>query len=362
MKRFTQFLLEQKMDREEAMRILGLKPGFSTEDLNVAWKKAARENHPDRGGNLDKMKDINNAKDALQGTTQAAAKMASYEQAKAQTEEKAEVFEKLVMDSMKEHLDLDKFVQHFNRVFSSEHFKVVKSQWWDSFKSKNYSNRNNIFTVHFEAEFANETRTIVLDMSISANYHELFNTRALAGPEAFVSMFIMSDILYNRKKVKLTQSNYKRMDTSNVLSDPEVLFPAKKLKSQATKSTGRALSKRDVLLTLEKELGAGFNGEWAFVPIGDFEIAMWRAVFSFRGERAATWSIHSVRGPKPKREKFQVKHTSYSEDAETMTWFLNHLRRLKDHPPATPQALVSDLDAMASENIAKRAAKKATDQ
>lgn len=54
------------MTRDEARRLLGLQTGFTEDDLKKAWKKAAKENHPDLGGDVEKFKKISEANDLLQ--------------------------------------------------------------------------------------------------------------------------------------------------------------------------------------------------------------------------------------------------------------------------------------------------------
>ena len=49
----------------KAYEIFDLKPGSDLSNLNNIWKTLARKNHPDLGGSLEKMTDINWAKDIL---------------------------------------------------------------------------------------------------------------------------------------------------------------------------------------------------------------------------------------------------------------------------------------------------------
>jgi len=49
----------------KAYEIFDLKPGSDLSNLNILWKNLARKNHPDLGGSLAKMTDINWAKDIL---------------------------------------------------------------------------------------------------------------------------------------------------------------------------------------------------------------------------------------------------------------------------------------------------------
>jgi len=65
----VQVLLE-RMSPQEARRILGLSGGYPSKDeVQKAWKKLAFKNHPDRGGDPDKMSKINQARDVLLGKT-----------------------------------------------------------------------------------------------------------------------------------------------------------------------------------------------------------------------------------------------------------------------------------------------------
>ncbi len=65
-KTFKEWLAEAIMDPKAALEIFGLAefPKSATE-LRTLHKKLAMSNHPDRGGSLEKMKDINAANDVL---------------------------------------------------------------------------------------------------------------------------------------------------------------------------------------------------------------------------------------------------------------------------------------------------------
>ena len=66
MKSFKDWLIEAVMDPKTALNIFGLSefPKTATELRNL-HKKLALNNHPDRGGSLEKMQDINAANDVL---------------------------------------------------------------------------------------------------------------------------------------------------------------------------------------------------------------------------------------------------------------------------------------------------------
>ena len=59
------------MTHSEACVILGLPPTFSERELKGAYRRAAAANHPDRGGNVQRMVLVNEAYEVLSGPTPA---------------------------------------------------------------------------------------------------------------------------------------------------------------------------------------------------------------------------------------------------------------------------------------------------
>ena len=57
----------QSMARDQAMEVLGLKEGFSREDVIAAHRRMMQKVHPDRGGSDYLASQINTAKDVLLG-------------------------------------------------------------------------------------------------------------------------------------------------------------------------------------------------------------------------------------------------------------------------------------------------------
>lgn len=55
------------MSHDEALKVLGLKRGASTDDIREAHKRLIKQNHPDQGGSDYLASKVNRAKDVLLG-------------------------------------------------------------------------------------------------------------------------------------------------------------------------------------------------------------------------------------------------------------------------------------------------------
>ncbi len=140
-----------------------------------------------------------------------------------------------------------------------------------------------------------------------------------------------------------------------VLYDPEVLFLADKLKSQAEKSAIRKISRRDVLLTFEKELGAtqesSGNQIWMYVPVGNYKVALYRSTMM----TFATWGINGIY-EKHKRVIMPNMTVFFMEDEAGMNFLMNAFRDLQRNPPDNPAALGFSLEAVMRNYKATRSA------
>jgi curved DNA-binding protein CbpA len=69
MKTFLNFLIEAAMSTPDALKTLGLSSNYTDDQLKTAYKKMAVANHPDKGGSVAKMQQINVARDVLSNPT-----------------------------------------------------------------------------------------------------------------------------------------------------------------------------------------------------------------------------------------------------------------------------------------------------
>jgi curved DNA-binding protein CbpA len=341
MKTFTDFLTEERMSREYAMKVLGLSKGFTSADLKNAYRKKAMDNHPDRGGNDRTMQDVTVAYATLKAD--AAGPGSAAPESREDRDARRAAYAGLARETFNKHWNPHVFTDHFTAVFGEPIMLTV-----NEFKD---NSRYGGLTEYYAAEWTNAARTIVLSLSVGINFESLYSGKiVLSSPETMFNMSISSEILYNRKKVKLSQRDWKFDARTAVLTDPNVTFPADKLKMQSAKSSTRKFSRRDAYLVMEKELRATISGDDVMVPVGPWRVRTYRTTFIGQ----AMWAISGV------YEKYRmVAGTDYGNIFELeadFTQFADAMRALQANPPATPQALAAELNTILKNSKAQRGA------
>lgn len=355
MKSFRNYIKEavRMMSPEEAMRVLGLTRGFSAVDLKVAYRAAAQKAHPDRpGGSTEKMAQVNNANDALQGRGTTGASGSSASDRREDPHEwwvannaKEEKFSKVAQDSVQDHIQPAMFQRHFEQVFETS-FTVEQRPWHRVSSSIATS-----FT------FSNADRTIVAQLNITVDFRELMYGGGLKDPDPNkgLTTFAGMSLLYNRKKIRLGQREWKGGNDYRMYKDPEILFPTKTLDAQKVKTATRKLSKRDVLLTFEKELRAKveYSGPqiWVYVPIGDaYTFVLYRTTIM----GSAAWSVSDLYVTRDRRRARigERKFTMWNEDAESMTRLFNGLKKVQAKTLKSDADVISAIQAIVQEQSA----------
>ena len=332
------------MPRDTAMKVLGLHPGYSADDLKRAVRDAAMQHHPDRGGSTDAMAQVNLAHEALADTgigSKSDQKEYEYSRERyARQDELAKVYAKIALDATIARFDETAFVKHFETIFGEPFGAEVKlGKPEDASSSRTF--------ISFNVAFANQTRTKVFYINASTYFTDLMNKPAIGNPEIGLNLTIMTDTLVDRRKIKLTQSNYQMSTDAKILSDPERLFPTKKLKTQIVKSVDRKLSKRDIILTFEHELRAtlSYTGSdvWVYIPVGPFTIALVRITMM----KAGMWMINGIY-EKHRRVAMGPTTTIY-EEMKSIDFLVDGMKHIqqtyKSDGSAPLEQLTSDLRA-----------------
>lgn len=325
MKTFAQ--LFENMNYPEALKVFGYKGGdFNGAQLKADYKKLALQFHPDRGGSTEKMKQVNAAYETLRNS---GGSSGIERESNEERTDRVKMFGKTTLESVLQKFKPEAFVKYFEGIFPGDSFDY-KTESTNISKMGPYSS-----FIQVQTEFFNKDRSTVIDFNVSVNFSSLFGVQALGqGGEYGLSMILSTSILYNRRKLKLSPKNYSFEDNYSVLADPAQLFPADKFARSKKTDTKRKMSKRDVILTFEKELDARWDGkEWLRIPLGpDFELLLYR--MTFRGE--ASWGINGLYKARGSRVQ-QFSTTFFYEEQETMSWLVDQLKAVK----ATEQSAIN---------------------
>lgn len=336
MKTFQEYITESQMSVQDAQHLLGLKGSYSADELKAAYKRMAILHHPDKGGDVSVMQRINVAYDKLSnilgGThTSPEDRMAQYHRSR----EEDRIFLIAALGKVKQVLNVQTFAHHFTAVFGEE-FSIQLKETIEG----NYAS--------LSVEFANHMRSTVLDLRVNVSAAERHNT-GLSHGAVGINMYVATSILHNRRKIKITQQNYRFEHDYSVLTNPESLFPAKKLgKKKDAKAT--KFSKKDAILSFQKELHAEFRDDWLYIPLPQSDgmrLALYRTVFM----RSASWGINGVY-QKSRRVVTISTVVTFPETEASMSWLIDHIKniqKLKD-----PEEINHHVQRLASEYKANR--------
>jgi hypothetical protein len=293
MKDYCKIVLEMKLP--EAMKVFSISGNIPDErELKLMYNKLAMKNHPDRGGNVEMMKSINVAYDILKSNSGKNSSSSSGMNVWDELEKKKNVnVPAIVMGILKKKLNLGNFTAYFNKLFNKE-FKIENLEYYQPDISAKWSTGS---YVSVKCDFSDPDREIVFFLDVEASFNDIMYKVLLPGDEDQINMFITTEILYNRKKIKITSKKYNIVKDSAALSNPEIIFPSKVLLKRVQKSeSSDKVSKKDfiTLFTLKfKGKMLGSKGDNIAIPLKNFEngrLNIERGVL----DRVAYWTFWGV--------------------------------------------------------------------
>jgi hypothetical protein len=326
MKTFNDFIRESfktTMTEIEARKILGLSAKFTDAELKSAYKKSSMKAHPDKGGSTSEMSLVNVAHEKLKDSARTNAVNAKAQDTRTAFKEKMEKMREIVLGDLASKFDINKFTEHFSKAFSEPFVGKHKIES----ASLNYN------AVWLSAEFSNETRTRMFEMSISIDLINVLNSiekPSFGGGENDIS-YPMGIIAYgysDKKKVKVTQSNYNVSRSQKVFYDPEKIFPVKKI----TKDQKKKLFRRaDMIAGLKTIQGIVTNDNASFfIPVeNDTFLYVMRITFMRQG----MWQVNGFYDKKkysyhPNLDLYKGTKT-FEETEETLDLFLKWSKEKK---------------------------------
>lgn len=325
-----------KMSYDEALKTLDLTKAPDADTLKQAFRKAALKHHPDRGGDAETFKKVNEANDVLQGTGAGNWESGKWSSQDRQAEHAArdEKFRKaaeVVIAQLKQDFKPEVFDKYFEEKTNKKY--TYKVTWNEGTKGDRFAFHNVGVRVEWLADDKNTAFSLqaYVDM-ISVVYPKPSLGGGLDYDAIGYDMMVITDIFHNNRKVKFTQKNYQRSQLKSLLTNPESLFPSKKMAAMmGGKDNARKFSKRDMFLGIAKKLGGRVTEgtqPWAFIPMGKgFKFAMHRYVFMGRmRDTTALWMPSEVDNIET-RKSIRVKALTLVESED----LLDALFRLQKH-------------------------------
>lgn len=346
-------LLEATMSVADARAHLGLPVQWTSTDLKSAFKKAAFDNHPDRGGSTAKMAAINVAYKILQKVKPGAGAFSGTKVGsddwKAQREMEMEKNKRTVMATINGLFDPEKYAHYFTQMTGKPFTFTVE----DKVARHGYYSKN--------VEWTSSDKETIFALYIHVDLYKVQSIKSLGGeggePALSFTLMVQPTVLHDNRKSKMKQRDWNFSTKEETLVDPTKIFPKaslKKMMSGADKK--RKFSKRDMITAIEQRLKGNTEHSggtvWAGIPIGEYKLYLYRMVFM----REPYWEVHSVKAKVDGKWKtFKTKTMAGYPEAEDL---IELLKQIQKHTWNDPQTLIDtaahQVKSMAD---AKRAAK-----
>lgn len=287
---FKEFLIEAKMTPKEAYSILGIDGDTTEQELKKIFRKLSIEHHPDQGGDINKMQQINLAYEV-------AKKSLGGGSTKSRSDIWDEIHEKTRQGLRRFLSDVDikfkpdNYKRYFEEIFNKQFNYEIKT----SPTSKEIDVKYPQSSAWLNVKFYDSNNDTVIKLDISADAHAIMNpTKTLGGSsDDSYQIFSSVEIFHDNKKVKLKQRDWNSTISHKIFYDPELIFEKKKMENIATgaKTKNARFTKKDALLFVKNKLQARpFNDDFVIDIYDDLGVYLQRDVMM----RIPMWSIYGM--------------------------------------------------------------------
>ena len=287
------FLIEEAMmDSSTAFKLLGLEHG-DYDGVDKAFKKMAMKHHPDRGGDVETMKQINQAKDSLEGGSGSGSAFGFHPNGRKKESEadirernvrrvaKAKVvtdyiynklnslvqeFEPLLMKHLEKHtgkkFSVDSKAQKADNTYDGEaHWSTGSINKWNGH-------------VDWKIKFTSEDGQSIFFIELTGHIGERDFEHALSADDLEMEVSFETFAYSEGKKTKMQVKNWGNKAKAASLGKPEDFFPAKKLTKSVTTAKTRPTRRADAYAFLKTEMKAIFpytDKDLCLIPIDNDE-------------------------------------------------------------------------------------------
>ena len=324
-------MLLESLSYSEALKLFNLDKDYTENDVLKKYKRLAIKFHPDKGGDVEKMQDLNYAKDLLlKNVTKEYKQPESRESKKSDYEFLKKQTEKLCKEYF-DNLNPDVFVEYFNEMFNDT-FKYTVTDFTD-------------YSIFYgkHVKFFNAGKTKLIDLDIWLRFGDVYSSIAngnLSSPDMKVTY--ETKLFIDGKRQRVKQKTYNDYGRKEIFRDPTIIFERKKLKAiaQGEKRKGDILKKRDFEYLFENKFGGRCNNNIYTIPICNGEAYLCIDRITIMREAEYRFCIPPVQfkwNSKYKdlaKDLYQSPDWSYVyETAESLAFFDKYLNILKNENP-----------------------------
>lgn len=325
-------VLLESLSYSEALKLFNLDKDYTENDVLKKYKRLAIKFHPDKGGDVEKMQDLNYAKDLLlKNVTKDYKQPESRDSRQSDYEFLNKQTEKLCKEYF-DNLNPDVFVEYFNEMFNDS-FKYTVTDFTD-------------YSIFYgkHVKFFNAGKTKMIDLDIWLRFDDVYRSIAngnLSSPDMKVTY--ETKLFIDGKRQRVKQKTYNDYGKKEIFRDPTIIFDRKKLKAiaQGEKRKGNILKKRDFEYLFEDKFGGRCNGNNIYtIPICNGEAYLCIDRITIMREAEYRFCIPPVQfkwNSKYKdlaKDLYQSPDWSYVyETAESLAFFDKYLNILKNEDP-----------------------------
>ena len=232
MGKFRDYLFE--MSIRDAELVLGLSSTYSQDDVKTAYKLKAKENHPDLGGSVEDMQNVNSAYELLKNSNVTASGKFDWESIYKTYRVLRDQINGIIKSKLDTHLFTSYFEEQIGQPFIVQYIRYLD-------EDKNNPNYGGI-----KLKFISKDELVLFELTCSIYLVEIKNNTSLGGTaETSVPMNVSGEGFFNGRKFKLFQKNWGNKLNSIDLNQPEIFFPSSKLIKQSTKKERTKATKKD---------------------------------------------------------------------------------------------------------------------
>lgn len=326
--RFNKYLkLIMEMSLSQALEVFGMQGSELGNPalLKKKFRNLSKENHPDHGGDVELMKNINVAY-ALLKTSKAA--QTSHKINWDDINKKYRGLASVVKTSLMAGFKPEIFIAYFNQ-FTTEKFEFEYTRVFpkETERSPSYAG--------FAGEFFTSNRDTVFELDITVHLTDIADQTGLGYKNFQYPLIITAYGFHNNKKQKITQRDYQFSNDHSFFNDPSKIYPAAKLKKIFSGATSkRKFKKRDFQMFMAKKCKASIDSDWCRLPIvDDFKLTLYRMVFM----KVAHWGVNGVY---KKSGRVMGPYAITLPETEETAKMLYDLQKQCSRGPATEEAVV----------------------